>query len=292
MKCKKLIIFYSLLVISFLANAQQGPAIKASADKSRILIGEQFRLTVEAVWPSGSGFHGIKIDSIPHFEIIGTPLLDTLESDEGIVVKGVYTLTSFDSGHWVIPSFSLTRNVETDTIPVDVVFSDFDKAQDYHEIKDIMEVEAPGKKMKWVWYAGAGLLLLLAGIYFLFRKKKSPGLAKPERITDPYEEAMKQLKWLSQNKTEAKQFHATLTDIFRQYLFSKKGILTLQNTTDDLVAQLKKMNMDKAHFDQLTQSLILSDFVKFAKYNPTETDNTFCFETISGSIKIIEQPVS
>jgi LPXTG-motif cell wall-anchored protein len=288
MKCKKLIVSLCFLVIAVLAKAQQNPAIVASSDKNRILIGEQLKLTIEAVWPPGSPFPGIIIDSIPHFEIIGKPILDTIRAEGGMSVKGVYTLTSFDSGHWVIPSFSLTKMVKSDTLPVDVVFSDFDTNQDYHEIKDIMEVAPPKKKWPWGWYAGAGLLLLLAGIYFLYRKKKPKILAKPESISDPFEEAMKQLDSLSKNSTDAKQFHSALTDILRQYIFRKKGIQTLQNTTDDLLVQLKKLNIDKVYFDQLSQSLLLSDFVKFARYKPAENENDFCFETIAGTIKLIE----
>jgi len=80
-----------------------------------------------------------------------------------------------------------------------------------------------------------------------------------------------------------------LVDIFRIYVLNKTGIHSLQNTTDDLVSQLRGLNISKEQFDQLSQSLRLSDFVKFAKYIPAEGDNKNSFGAISGSIQQIEQ---
>ncbi len=80
---------------------------------------------------------------------------------------------------------------------------------------------------------------------------------------------MKQLEQLQRDKPETKLYYSKLTDIFRLYIFQKKGILSLQKTTDDLVIQLKSLNLNKEQFDKLSQSLRLSDFVKFAKYIPS-----------------------
>ena len=63
----------------------------------------------------------------------------------------------------------------------------------------------------------------------------------------------------------------------------------MQKTTDDLVVQLKGLNLDKNQFDKLSQSLRLSDFVKFAKYIPTGEDDKTCYEDIKKSIMTLEQ---
>lgn len=284
-------IFSLLLLFTVqVTNAQGGATIKATVDKNRILIGEPLRLTIEASFSPGSVISFVKVDTIDHFEF-DKPEIDTIQTNGGATIKGIYTITSFDSGHWVIPSFFLLPDIRTDTIPIDVVFSDFDPKQDYHDVKDIIEVP-PAKKKHWWWLAAGAALLLTAVVVYLLRKKKPSPLPAAEVMIDPYEEAMKQLELLQSDKPEAKKYHSRLTDIFRLYVFRKKGILSLQKTTADLVLQLRSLNLSKEQFDKLSQALRLSDFVKFAKYVPTIDDDRNCFEEIRNSIMAIEKTES
>ncbi|MEI9946829.1 MAG: hypothetical protein WDN26_21740 [Chitinophagaceae bacterium] len=73
------------------------------------------------------------------------------------------------------------------------------------------------------------------------------------------------------------------------YVSGKKGIHSLQKTTDDLVVQLKGLSIPKDQFDKLSQSLRLSDFVKFAKYIPSAEDDVSTLDAIKKSIGSIEQ---
>ena len=284
-------IIFSFVFVFALQNgfAQGGATIKASADKNKILIGEPLLLTIQAEIPEEAVIKFIAIDSIEHFEFLEKPTIDTSSTNSGTSIKGVYKITSFDSGHWLIPSFIISDAVRTDTIPVDVVFSDFNPNQEYHDIKDIIEVTPSEKKIQWWWYAGGGAILLVLLLLYLFKKKKPGTVSSPEVTINPYEEAMKELEKLKKEKIDSKQYHSQLTDIFRLYIFRKKGILSLQKTTDDLVVQLKGLNLDKNQFDKLSQSLRLSDFVKFAKYIPTSEDDRAAFEDIRKSIIILEQ---
>jgi hypothetical protein len=63
----------------------------------------------------------------------------------------------------------------------------------------------------------------------------------------------------------------------------------LQKTTTDLVLQLKEIGLPKDQFEKLSQSLRVSDFVKFAKYVPSSDDDKTAFETIKNSIEEIER---
>ena len=289
MNFKKQIFFLvSLFFVQFVI-AQGGATIKAFVDKNKILIGEPLQLTVEANFCPECVISFVSIDSISHFEFTDKPVVDTVNSKGVITIRGVYKITSFDSGHWVIPSFVLSPAVKTDTIPIDVVFSDFDANQDYHDIKDILEVEPSKRKTAWWWYVAAGALLLGLLMMYLLRKKKPVQKAIPKAVINPFEEAMKQLEQLERDKPEPRQYHSKLTDIFRLYIFRKKGILSLQKTTTDLVLQLRNLDLQKEQFDKLSQSLRLSDFVKFAKYIPSTQDDKNCFEEIKNSIVIIEK---
>lgn len=290
MNLKSLIFLLFLFFAMSPLLAQQKLTIQTAVDKKKILIGEPLALTVETYFPPGAVIKKISADSIPHFEQLDSPLIDTIRKGEGLAVRHIYKLTSFDSGHWVIPSFSLSKSVKSDTIGVDVVFSEFDPKQEYHDIKDIIEVEAVKKQTPWWWYLAGGLFVLGLIIFSLLRKKKPLDEIRPVPVIDPYEEAMEQLGKLSAKKIEAKEFHSLLTDIFRLYIFRKKGILSLQKTTDDLVVQLKGLGIDKENFEKLSQSLRLSDFVKFAKYDSSAEDDSQCLLIIKNIIRQIEKP--
>jgi LPXTG-motif cell wall-anchored protein len=284
-----------ILFLLFTCVAMNLPAqvtgVRTEIDKHKILIGEPIRFTIELRWSQNTTPLSFDPDSIPHFEMLEEPVVDSSRSNGMVYLKKIYTLTSFDSGHWVIPAYRFGPRLSSDSFPVDVVFSDFDPNQDYHDIKDIIEVN-PKKKTPWWWYAAGGaLLVLLALIYFL--RKKKPALVKstiPMVSLDAYEEAMKELDELQRAKPDPKTFYTKLTGIFRLYVYRKKGILSLQKTTDDLVLQLKGLDLfSKEQFDKLAQSLRLSDFVKFAKYIPSIDDDATAFDTIRDSIINIEK---
>ena len=233
------LLFFSTRVVA----AQDKISLTASIEKNKILIGEPVRLIIEAVIPADAPIRFVTVDTIDHFEFSKKPQIDTINTNTGTTIKGVYTITSFDSGHWVIPSFTLDDQVKTDTLPMDVVFSDFNPDQDYHGMKDIEEVPPASEKREWWYAAAAGLLLLLLLLWLFLRKKKKEPLQKQEVVIDPYQEATKSLTELQAKNPGAKEFYSALTDIFRLYIFRKKGVLSLQKTTDDLVHQLRKLGI-------------------------------------------------
>lgn len=285
-------LFLVLCVFGSLSlEAQDKTTVSATVDRSRILIGEPIRLRLEADIPDNQPIRFFQLDSIPHFEFLSKDNIDTSNTSDGTVLSQIIQITSFDSGHWVIPSFAI-GNITTDTIPIDVDFSPspFNADQPYHDIKDIIEVtpEEEKKKPRW-WYIIIGVVGLLALVILLLRKKKKPVVVVAAPVQDPYQIALESLDKLRGEKLDSKQYYSKLVDIFRIYVSSKKGIHSLQKTTDDLVNQLKGLEMSKELFAQLSQALRISDFVKFAKYVPTGEDDNNSFEIIKRSIDHIEQ---
>lgn len=281
------------LFTSVSADAQSTTTIKATVDRAQILIGEPIQLILEADIPENEPIRFFSLDSIPHFEFIRVEKIDTSDTHGGTRLRQVINITSFDSGHWVIPAMALHETLATDTIPVDVGFSSpFDPQQPYHDIKDIIEVK-PEEKPKddsWKYYIGAaGLILLILILWLIFRKKKKPVPPPVIHTVDPYEAALSRLSKLQKDKGDSKYYYTELTDTFRTYLFNRKGIHSLQQITDDLVVQLRDVGLPKDIFDRLSQSLRLSDYVKFAKFVPTPEDDRGSFEAVQQSIEYIEK---
>jgi hypothetical protein len=289
MKVWRIIFLCTSMLLFGSAFAQQKSTINATVDKNKILLGEPFSLTIEAiVYPPVSSAK-IILDSIPHFEFSGHPIIDSTLQGGSLNIKAVYHLTSFDSGHWSIPSIALSTEAKSDSIPIDVVFTDFDSTQAYHDIKDILE-PAVEKKRPWWLYATAGILVTCIVLYLLLRKrkKKAPVVSVKQNI-DPFQEATESLRSLAQSDLAAKEFYSRLTDIFRLYVYRRKGILSLQKTSGDLVNQLKKIGLTAAIFDRLFASIVTADMVKFAKYITSAEEDRDAMKSISDSIYEIEE---
>jgi hypothetical protein len=280
------------LFFSGLLAAQSKTVAKASVDRSQILIGERIQLTLKADIPETQPIRFFQLDSIPHFEFISFGKIDTSNTGGGTILSQVIHITSFDSGHWVIPALPLGETAATDSIPIDVGFSPFDPQQPYHDVKDILEVNPPEEKKgnRLWWYVGGGVLLILL-LVLLLRKPKKPVVKPAPPPIDPYKQALEQLEKLQREKLTPKAYYSGLTDVFRVYVEKRKGVHSLQQTTGDLVMQLRSIGMEDGIFKQLADTLRLSDLVKFAKYEPSPADDTSAFETIKGAIDHIEQSI-
>jgi len=285
------VFFVFTLLIAAAANSQQATTVKASVDKNRILIGEPITLTLEATIPVNEAIRFFYIDSLPHFEFLKRNKTDTTDKNSGTYLKQELQITSFDSGQWVLPPLVFSEGIQTDSIVIDVVFSDFDPNQPYHSIKDVIHVDAAKKKEDNLWWyvaGGAAVLLLLVLVYFLTRKKKKPAEVIKPPLT-PYQEAIEGLKKIRTQKPAAKEYHSALSDIFRQYIWKREGIQSLQQTTDDLLERIKVLPLDKEGFARLSQSLLLGDFVKFARYEPTAQEDEYSFESVLEAIEELEK---
>lgn len=281
--------FIFLVLISFISFSVTAQKVTATADKQKILIGEQFNLKLQANFDKNEPLDFFDVDSISRFEILDKSEIDTSNFNDGLALIQNLTMTSWDSGKIQIAPFVLGR-YQTKPLVIDVAYSPhpFDTTKPYHDIHDILEVKRPIEST-WYWYL-IGLLVLIL-LFLLFFPKGKPR-AKGEFVSDEgaYKRALKKLDAL-QKKTDVdrKLFYTELIQVFREYLHKRKNIYSFSKTTEDLSAQIEKLNMDKDQYQQLVQTLLLSDFVKYAKYQPTKEENQTSVNDIRESIVVIEQ---
>ncbi len=282
------LLFFAFTVTTVRA---QSPVVKTEADKTRILLGEPITIKITVQSPPAGITDHFFADSIPHFERVKDPQFDSSGDGDSKVITGIYTFTSFDSGHWVIPAFVMAKGLQTDSIPADVVFSDFNPDQDYHDIRDIIPAKPASKNLNWLFFAAGGLVVVLALIYYLTRKKKKPVMEIPVVQEDFYSDTMKELARLESTPLGDKEYYSELISVFRLYVLKRKGILSLQKTTDDLVLQLKDIGIPADLFSQLAAALRMGDFVKFAKYKPGVADRNESLVHIKTAVTAIEKTI-
>ena len=287
-----------LLLSSTLGFSQMEVSVRANINRDKIMIGEPVELKLEAKVPNGTNAKWFPLDSMTHFEFIDKGKIDTVQGAETRTYRQTLTITSFDSGRWAVPSLPFTignKEYLTDSLPVSVAYSNFDPKQDYHDIKEILEVESISTRyVNWIILA-TGLLSLLAIIYFL--RKPAAVTApvvnrRPLSTLPPLEEALTALAELQRQgyaeTTRIKAFHTGLNDILRQYLFRKTGMAAMEKTSGELMLPLKQYNLSVPDFTSLAQVLRMNDAVKFAKFQPSTDENMQAFETIKQSVQKLD----
>lgn len=270
--------------------AQKRVTAAASVDKTTILIGEPLQLTLKATFSKPHVPVFFSLDSLPHFEILAQSKIDTQTTGDQTILKQTVSLTSWDSGRWAIPAFALSgvKGTVTKPVVINVTFTPMQPNQDYHDIKDIIEVEKP-PRTTWYWYViGAVLLLLL--MLLLFPKKKKEGTTETVLKESAYKTALTELTALNtKTNLDDKVYFTELIQIFRTYLEHGKGIHSFQQTTDDLSRQLQTLPLPSADFKKLVHTLQLSDFVKFAQYKTASGEREQAWDEIRKNIMAIEQ---
>lgn len=271
-----------------------GPAIKVkvSLDKQEIIIGQPLHLLVEAFVPGNAPLVWPPLDSIPHFEWMEKGKLDSVARTNEQYYRQYFTITSFDSGVWVIPQlpfYSGNKKYLSDTVMLRVNYSKFDPSKDYHDIKDIVDI--PNPYAKWIpWGVGALTLIALALVVWVVMKKKllKRTEAAPLVILSPYDEAVRQLEELHKQGAgvdgQIKVYYTRLNDILRLFVLRRLGIASMAETNDELIGQLRRLPMVRQQFDALAETLRMADFVKFAKYQPGGEDNERSYGVIRQSV--------
>jgi len=269
------------------ATAQTGTA---TVDRNRILIGEPIKWNLQLRVTGEVRSNLFLFDTIPHFEILDSSEVQQRKEGAETVVERTYTITSWDSGWWTLPPL-MSKNFSTQPIRIKVDWTQpFDTAQPYHDLKDIVPVEKETQP-KWYWYLIGLALLLVLFLLFFPRDKKAP-VVKQKQWVDPYREAITRLEQLrAQNfePSDVKLYYTQLVDIFRNYLHRKRNIYSFSKTTDDLSIQIKDLNLPNAYYNELVQTLQLSDMVKYAKYQPAVEENRTSFNVIRQTIIDIEK---
>jgi len=284
-------------------HAQHKPApapaiVKATIDKDSILIGQPIQLMLEATVPDNIPFAWPGTDTMPHFEWLEKGKVDTTVRPGQRYYRQYFTITSFDSGSWAIPRLSFlagTKKAMTDSIRVFVGYSKLDPSKDFHDIKDIIDV--PNPWARWIPWIVAGVTLLsLALVFWLIQKRKviQQLIIRQAPRLSPLEEAMKQLDELAKQQLPVngaiKTYYTRLNEIFRVYLFRRLGIHSLAETSEELITQLRGSFAAARQFDSVAETLRMSDFVKFAKYQPGIADTEHHYEVIRTAILTLEPP--
>ncbi len=287
-----MIVTISIVCSQISAFAQGQPKVNATIDSSRILIGQQFHLRLEAVTDPGEA--KISWTNIPdtfnHLQVVERGKIDTVKTGKQEIYSQQVTLTGFDSGHWKIPAFDFgvipynqhatPAVISTDSLFIAVNTVPVDTTKPFKPIKNIRSVTVP-----WTSYLVYILVALIAAglTWWLIKRRKKPERAAPAKQAPkepPYELALKALKQLEAEKlwqnNEVKLYYTRLTDILRAYFEQQFGLSAMEQTTDELLQHIKHVTQLNQQRDNIQYILTTGDLAKFAKLQPLPDEHQLC----------------
>lgn len=269
---------FTFLLLVKIATAQV--SAKATVDSTNMLLGDQMRLHLDVSQEQGVQLLPINppVPKDSTIEFLAQSRWDTLQTGGTLRLRKDFIFMVWDSGYLRVPPIPVVylQNGRQDTfftndIPIEVKMPTADTT--LADIKPI--IEEPANWQDYLWYIiGIGVLLLAIVLVLVLRKRKvRQNLPPPPPIIlPPHEIALQKLEELKKQKLwqqgQVKEYHSELTYIVREYLENRFGILALEQTTDEILEQLRKSDFDRALSEKLTNLLQTADLVKFAKALP------------------------
>ncbi len=273
-------LLHIIVLVGFVGFSQNQPKISVKTDTTKIRIGEtiNYEIVVDNA-DTGVNFTEIQLDSFGRVEVVESFDINTLKNR--LIKK--YSLTSFDSGRYVIPRqrvYVWSQEYLTDSLMIDVNTVAVDTLkQQLFTIKAIQNEPYTFDDFKnyLLWLLG---ILLIIGLilYFLFKRKKTEYDAMGQPILAPYQEAILHLKQLDKKQlwqnNKVKEYYSELTSIVRYYIERELKIPALERTTDALIDTLTDFSDAESivttpeTIKKLKALLQEADLVKFAKSKP------------------------
>jgi hypothetical protein len=276
-KSKRRIFAKSLIaVLLLLSSAGALAQVSSRVDTTRIRIGEQFDYVIEVEETRDVRLPKFESDSLNRIGLVASRI-DSLKNR--LVVK--YTLTSFDSGQYVLPAqevFIRDRRFLTDPVTIDVgtVPVDTIKQPMYH-IKSIKgEPYLFSDYLNYFW--GLILALIIIGVILYYVLRDKPTHEEVIERIPPFDMAKQRLHELDSKKlieqNRVKLYYVELTDIVRTFIEREMNIPALESTTDELIETItdfnmsSRLNIPEDTLRKLQRLLQEADLVKFAKMKP------------------------
>ena len=217
-------------------------------------------------------------------EVIGIFNDTFIQQQNSWIWRGTYVVTAWDSGQFVIPSFSISLNKKVETFDKVILNFTFPKVDKSGEIKDIKSIftDIPSefqtwlkKNYTWILWSLLIVVIILFTWLWLKRKKKKLPIENKKQMS-PAELALREIDQLIQQKfwleNGEKEYYVKLSSILKTYLGANYQISLSEKTSYEIQLLLSQVRISKEILNDIQWVLQQSDMVKFAKSEPGEMD--------------------
>lgn len=271
----------------------------AAVDKTSIQIGDRltYTITVKAKKNVEVEFPQMLPENLAGFAI-----KDFGSSAKGLFGKKTfkqwYLLDTYVSGEHIIPATAVKYRTkgQTDWQELNVnevkleVKSILNNASNRADIRDIRGPKSFAGRIQLYTLIALAVLLILGGVFalILLKKKQEESKAPPTPAHIIAYEALAALEkkdYIHQGQTKA--YYIELSDIVRHYLENRFNIRAPEMTTEEFFIKVKEnSSLSVEHKGLLRDFLTNCDLVKFAKYQPAETEASLA---LASARRLIDQ---
>ena len=270
-RIKFLVIFLFVISLSF------SQKLTTSIDTLSIKIGEEVTYSLEINQKVSESLINQINYQLKNSKIeLNKYFIDNEDNKTKIVLK----FTSFETGKHIIPTFNLTidnETLQTSSYQIEVLDVQVDENKPFEDIKPI--VETPLNFWDYLkWYKTeiifCILIILLIIFLWLYFKKKNTHSNQEIEIS-LYKKTINQLNELKNNElisnSQFREVYIQLSEILRNYLTEKFNIPAKILLTNDLNEYLiREKIIESPQVEIIKNTLQTSDYVKFAKFIPTQ----------------------
>ncbi len=298
------------ILFLFLSSLIFGQKATLSLDKNTFRIGEQATVSIQFEYENPNGnalviWPNFNEEISPGVEIVKRTLDEDrlIDSADGRYLRSQkLTITVFEEGEYSIPKqeirlgdssyFTNSTLLSISTVEVDTA------SKKLYDLKPIYEVNYPFSERSkdwlhenWMWLAI--ILILILGFFgWRFYQKRKPieVVEEPEIIIPAHILALEKLEQLLQQEEwkspEKKTYYSVLTDTIRTYLENRFEIYAMEQTTREIINDLKNASISEDDKLYLRKILREADMVKFAKFLPSDED---AFTYLNNSIDFVKR---
>jgi hypothetical protein len=274
------------------------PTVVARADKTEAHVGDPIRVAVLAIAPTA-----VPVNLPATLELGPLTLLDRKESEQNLGDgktrrEFVLTVAAYEPGEIAVPAIPVTylgprgdmRTVSTEVVPIkigSVIANEPEPA-----LKENMTPVSVVEQNLWPLYAAGGIAAAAFGALLtmmILRRLRARRGARPGPPPRPaHEIALERLDRLGSygflEDADNRPFYFAVSEVIREYLGARYGFDSLELTTDELAAELRKHAGRELVLGEVEGWLSACDLVKFAKISPSATEAR---GTLESAIRIV-----
>ncbi len=284
----------------------QDVIVNGRIDADSVLTGHPFSYNLDIRLPKGYVINwgemkdtlSKSIEVISRSEVKEQPI----DNSSDILLSQLLSLSSFDTGYVEIPSIGIKYYKSAKDTSVYTSYTDYmyiyvepaviDTTMAYKAIKAPIKQNITFEET--VPYMGGAIVLagLVLLIIYIIRRLRNKEVVEEEDIKPlipaivTAREKLAILKdanlWQSGHY---KDYYTDLTGIAREYLEGQFNIDAIEMTSDDILEEVRKIQLDSNIFTKLQDTLTTADLVKFAKATPTPSENENAFKNIDSFIE-------
>jgi hypothetical protein len=276
-----------------LAPDPDAPTVTARVDKTVAHVGDAINLIITAI-----GRRGIAVNLPSTIALDPFTVLDRREAEQDLGdgrARREFTLSAaaYEPGEVEIPTVEVTylgkggeiRTVKTAPIPIKIASVIANEPEP--ALKDIAPPVRVMQQDLLLAYIAGGLLAAILGAlltWLVVRRLRGRILMRPgPRPRPAHEVALEKLDRLGTygflENADNRPFYFAVSEVIREYLGARFGFDSLELTTDELVAELRRSASRELVLGQIEGWLSGCDLVKFAKVSPSAAEARGTLET-------------